>query len=91
MCSLCHFRYDYTDLPLVYRVMVYWWVPDPTFLSLSPTKITYPPYDRSAYARGSMSTEAASISVDKLASHDLSSLSPDTFQLLLLSLIFGKL
>ena len=72
----------------MYRVVLYWWVPDPTFLSLSPTKITYPPYDRSDWARGGMSTEAASISVDKLVSHDLSSLSPDTFQLLILGLDF---
>ena len=35
-----------------------------------------------------MSTEAAYISVDKLASHDLSSLAPDTFQLLILGLTF---
>ena len=88
MCNPCHFRYDYTNLPLVSKVVFYWWVPDPTFLSLSPTKITYPPYDRSDWARGGMSTEAAYISVDKLASHDLSSLAPDTFQLLILGLTF---
>ena len=46
----------------------YWWVPDPTFLSLKPKEVTFPPYDRQAYLRGDKRTAPTSTSVDIIVS-----------------------
>eukprot|EP00435_Cladocopium_sp_Y103_P065144 s2564_g27.t1 len=62
--------------------MLYWWVPDPTFLRLKPVQITFPRYDPDAIAKRDLSSAATAISIDKHVSQDLTLLAPDVVELL---------
>lgn len=71
----------FTKLPLQHRSTFYWWVPDPTFLSLNPMEITFPPFDRTAFARGDQRNSLSALSIDKYVSKDLQALAPSAEQL----------
>eukprot|EP00435_Cladocopium_sp_Y103_P053794 s886_g17.t1 len=43
---------DYARLPTTNDVMLYWWVPDPTFLRLAPRRVTFPEHDADEWAKG---------------------------------------
>eukprot|EP00435_Cladocopium_sp_Y103_P005247 s85_g1.t1 len=73
---------NYANLPNDFNVLVYWWVPDPTFLRLKPLQIMFPRYDPDAFAKGDLSSSSSAISVDKHVSQDLSSLAPDVLELI---------
>lgn len=73
---------NYGLVPNSYDVMLYWWVPDPTFLRLTPMKITFPEYDRAAWAKGDSRTAARDVSLDKHVSQDLESLAPEVVELI---------
>ena len=45
-------------------------VPDPTFLSLNPREITFPPFDRTVFARGDQRNSLSALSIDKYVSKD---------------------
>lgn len=72
----------YANLPTDFNFMLYWWVPDPTFLRLKPGKIIFPEYDKEAWARGDARSASRDISVDKLVSWDLSLLAPEVEEFL---------
>lgn len=67
----------YTQLPPVVDSWFYWWVPDPTFLTLSPLEVIFPPYDRQAWLMGDKRTAATTSSVDIAVSRDLHLLAPN--------------
>ena len=66
----------YTELPLVKRMVLYWWTPDPTFLDLDPLSLVFPKNDRLAFRRGDYSTQAAGIDIRTIVSSDLGRLAP---------------
>eukprot|EP00438_Fugacium_kawagutii_P001405 Skav212012 [mRNA] locus=scaffold3771:45198:48973:+ [translate_table: standard] len=73
---------NYVSLPTKHDVMLFWWVPDSTFLrlgtmGLQPKRIVFPDYDPDAYAKGDRRSAASGVSVDKHVSHDLSLLAPE--------------
>ncbi|CAL1153259.1 unnamed protein product [Cladocopium goreaui] len=72
---------NFTQLPLQIDSTFYWWVPDPTFLSLDAVEITFPPFDRTAFRRGDMRTAPTALSIDKYVSQDLQTLAPEAHQL----------
>lgn len=45
-------------------------VPDPTFISLKPMEITFPPFDRQAHIRGDKRTAPSALTVDKYVSQE---------------------
>eukprot|EP00438_Fugacium_kawagutii_P010569 Skav229156 [mRNA] locus=scaffold622:70590:100723:- [translate_table: standard] len=67
---------DYIQTARDFRSMFYWWVPDPTFLSMAPVSTTFPDYDKLAWAAGDVSTDANGVRIDKVVSSDLNQLSP---------------
>eukprot|EP00435_Cladocopium_sp_Y103_P034027 s2350_g8.t1 len=71
---------NYVNLPADFNFMLYWWVPDPTFLRLKPNRVTFPEHDREAYATGDVRSAAKDISVDKFVSRDLSDLAPEVLE-----------
>lgn len=73
---------NYGLLPNSYDMMLYWWVPDPTFLRLTPMKITFPEHDPDAWAKGDSRTAARDVSIDKHVSQDLESLAPEVVELI---------
>ncbi|CAK9106006.1 unnamed protein product [Durusdinium trenchii] len=77
----------YTYLPLQVRSTFYWWVPDPTFISLKPMEITFPPFDRQAHIRGDKRTAPSALTVDKYVSQDLSQLAPSAEEMVRAMLI----
>lgn len=68
---------DYARLPTTNDVMLYWWVPDPTFLRLAPRRITFPEHDADEWAKGNRRTASRDVSIDKHVSQDLADLAPD--------------
>lgn len=72
----------FTDFPSQRDMTFYWWVPDPTFLHLSPVEITFPAFDRAAHSRGDKRTAPSSISIDKYVSKDLAVLAPEVEEFL---------
>jgi len=73
---------NYANVPKSLDLMLYWWVPDPTFLRLKPVQITFPRYDPDGIAKGDLSSAATAVSIDKYVSQDLSLLAPDVVELL---------
>ncbi|CAK9004731.1 unnamed protein product [Durusdinium trenchii] len=67
---------SFSQLPLMVKSTFYWWVPDPTFLDLSPLEMIFPPYDRTARAAGNYRSGDAATTVSKGVSKDLFSLAP---------------
>ena len=67
---------DYTKLPLQVASTFYWWVPDSTFLSLNPTHVAFPPFDRGALERGDRRGEQEAVSIDIYGSRDLNLIAP---------------
>eukprot|EP00435_Cladocopium_sp_Y103_P075429 s332_g57.t1 len=68
---------NYVNMPKDFNFMLYWWVPDPTFLRLNPKRIIFPEHDPDAFAQGDRRTAVLDVSIDKLVSQDLSDLAPD--------------
>ena len=69
---------EFTQYPFVHpRSTIYWWVPDPTFLELKPVPFIFPPFDKRAFARGEMTSNPSSVSIDTLVSKDLQLLAPN--------------
>ena len=66
----------YTELPLVKKMVFYWWTPDPTFLSLAPLTLNFQPNDALAFRRGDLSTQVAGIDIRTIVSRDLGRLAP---------------
>ena len=71
---------NFQTLPVDFKMIMYWWVPDPSFLRLKPRKITFPAHDADEWAKGDRRTAAFDVSVDKLVSHNLHS-APDIEEL----------
>ena len=67
---------DYTKLPLQVASTFFWWVPDSTFLSLNPTHVAFPPFDRRALERGDRRGEQEAVSIDIYGSRDLNLIAP---------------
>ena len=63
-------------LPKKHKSLFYWWVPDPSFLSMDPTASIFPPHDKQAWRNGDQSTASTDVPVHKLVSRDLKSLNP---------------
>ena len=70
----------YTELPLVKRMVFYWFTPDPTFLDLAPLTLLFPPHDALAFQRGDMVTHATAFDIRTLVSRDLAKLAPKVEQ-----------
>eukprot|EP00435_Cladocopium_sp_Y103_P061532 s9_g23.t1 len=49
----------------------YWWVPDPTFLSLSPIEVVFPAFDQEAFDKGDRRNAVTSEPVEILVSQDV--------------------
>eukprot|EP00435_Cladocopium_sp_Y103_P060711 s9_g22.t1 len=78
----CATAVDYARLPLQHNAMFYWWVPDPSFLSLSPVEVVFPAYDRLAFERGDKRLAVTSELVEILVSQDLQMLAPYVYNFL---------
>eukprot|EP00913_Durusdinium_trenchii_P014727 g13816.t1 len=68
---------DYQLLPLQFKSLFYWWVPDPTFLELVPEEVMFPPFDRLKWFAGDRRVSSPDIPIDKVVSQDLSMLAPN--------------
>ena len=68
---------DFTSLPEDYPAILYWWVPDPTFLKMEPHQVVFPPFDPAAWHKGDLRTQQQESSVEKHVSTDLRQLAPD--------------
>ena len=66
----------YTELPLVKRMVFYWFTPDPTFLDLAPLTLLFPAHDSLAFSRGDFVTQGAAFDIRTLVSRDLGRLAP---------------
>lgn len=73
---------SFTQLPLHHHALFYWWLPDPTFLSLSPIEVAFPAFDRQAFERGDKRNAVTSESVEILVSQDLQLLAPYVYSFL---------
>ena len=67
---------DYTSIPLLGDKLFYWWVPDPTFLELSPLFVKFPPHNAREYAEGKLDTATSVVTIASIASPDLAVLAP---------------
>jgi len=73
---------NWASMPLVHDMVLYWWVPDSTFLRLAPQAITFPANNRDEWRKGNRKTESSGVPIEKLVSHDLFELAPDVEELL---------
>eukprot|EP00435_Cladocopium_sp_Y103_P000432 s296_g1.t1 len=60
---------------------LYWWVPDPTFLRLTPRRITFPEHNADEWAAGNRRSASRDVSIDKHVSQDLIHLAPEVEEL----------
>ncbi|CAL1140129.1 unnamed protein product [Cladocopium goreaui] len=67
---------DWVSLSNTRKSLFYWWVPDPTFLEMSPVKSSYPQHDKQAWERGDLSTDGVGTYIGIIVSNDLSALAP---------------
>lgn len=73
---------NWAAVPTEHDMMLYWWVPDPTFLRLAPQSIAFPANDPDQWAQGDRRTVGSGVTVEKLVSHDLLTLAPDVEEML---------
>lgn len=59
-----------------YRSLWYWWVPDSTFIEMSPQAVIFPRHSPSGWLRGDKATGAKGSYVAKMASTNLQSKAP---------------
>ena len=69
---------DYSTLPMEYVSAFYWWTPDPTFLTIDPKTVIFPPFDRLAHEIGDRRTTNEAQRIDKYVSKDTGVLSRKT-------------
>jgi len=68
---------NYGKLATVYDMMLYWWVPDPTFLRLTPVRVVFPQHKPDEWAKENRRTASRDVSVEKHVSQDLNTLAPE--------------
>eukprot|EP00435_Cladocopium_sp_Y103_P042606 s1772_g11.t2 len=72
---------NYVDLPNTNDMMLLWWVPDPTFLRLTPRRITFPEHNADEWAAGNRRSASRDVSIDKHVSQDLIHVAPEVQEL----------
>eukprot|EP00435_Cladocopium_sp_Y103_P025013 s2847_g6.t1 len=68
---------SFVDLPKQVACLFYWWEPDPTFLLLDPTEMTFPAHVKQEWARGIQTSAGQQVRIDKYVSYDLQNLAPN--------------
>lgn len=68
---------SYRTTPLLGKTsLVYWWMPDPTFLELDPLPIIFPPHDKTEWQEGLQRTNFPAHDLWKLGSVGIHTLAP---------------
>lgn len=72
----------YARLPKTVTSLFFWWQPDPTFLGLNAKMVSFPPFNRTDFARGLVTSASTGIQLDKYVSRDLDVLAPRVRELI---------
>jgi len=68
---------SFVDLPKQVACLFYWWEPDPTFLLLDPTEMTFPAHLKQEWSQGIQTSAGQQVRIDKYVSYDLQDLAPN--------------
>lgn len=68
---------SFVDLPKQVACLFYWWEPDPTFLLLDPTEMTFPAHVKQEWSQGIQTSAGQQVRIDKYVSYDLEGLAPN--------------
>ncbi|CAE7346471.1 glvI [Symbiodinium pilosum] len=67
---------EYPRLPSQVQSLFMWWVPDDTFLDLSPREVRFPRYNREAWLGRDLRSAPEQLAIEKLVSPNLAELAP---------------